>query len=89
MTSATDDTVIENANEGIDLVQARVTYELTANVENLILTGGGNIDGRGNGLANTITGNSGRTSCSASAETTSCRAAPAMMASMAALAATR
>ena len=55
----TDDTVIEDLNEGIDLVLTHVSYTLTANVENLILTENGNVDGSGNQLANTITGNGG------------------------------
>jgi Ca2+-binding RTX toxin-like protein len=54
-----DDIVTEAAEEGIDTVRASVSYALTANVENLVLTGAGNIDGMGNGLANTITGNAG------------------------------
>ena len=56
------DTVVENANEGIDLVNSAVTFDLAAtgaNVENLTLTGSGNISGLGNGLDNTIRGNSG------------------------------
>ena len=55
----TGDVVVENANEGTDTVQASVNYTLSANVENLILTGVGNINGTGNALNNTITGNSG------------------------------
>ena len=51
------DIVIENANEGTDLVQASVTYALGANVENLTLTGTATIDGIGNELNNAITGN--------------------------------
>jgi Ca2+-binding RTX toxin-like protein len=53
------DVVTENANEGIDTVQAAVTYTLAANVENLTLTGTGNINGTGNPLGNVLTGNSG------------------------------
>ena len=53
------DIVIENANEGIDTVQASISYMLTANVENLQLTGTTNINGTGNVLNNSITGNSG------------------------------
>ena len=55
----TGDVVIENANEGMDAIQASVSYMLSANVENLILTGAGNINGTGNALDNVITGNSG------------------------------
>jgi Ca2+-binding RTX toxin-like protein len=43
---------------GTDLVQASVTYTLSANVENLELTGAAAIVGTGNTLANIITGNS-------------------------------
>ena len=55
----TGDVVTENANEGIDTVQAAVTYTLAANVENLTLTGTGNINGTGNALDNVIVGNGG------------------------------
>ena len=53
------DVVTENADEGTDTVQAAVTYTLAANVENLTLTGNGNINGTGNALDNVIIGNSG------------------------------
>jgi Ca2+-binding RTX toxin-like protein len=55
---STTDKVIENLNEGIDTVQSSVTYTLSNNVENLVLTGAIGISGTGNILNNTITGNS-------------------------------
>ncbi|MGR3198694.1 MAG: M10 family metallopeptidase [Paracoccus sp. (in: a-proteobacteria)] len=51
------DTVIEAAGAGIDTVRAGYGYALGANVENLVLTGSGAINGMGNALANRITGN--------------------------------
>ena len=53
------DVVTESTNQGTDLVQSSVTYTLSANVENLTLTGIANINGTGNSLDNTITGNNG------------------------------
>jgi Ca2+-binding RTX toxin-like protein len=53
------DIVIENAGEGTDTVQSSITYTLSDNVENLTLTGSGNINGTGNTMNNTLTGNSG------------------------------
>lgn len=53
----TGDVVTENANEGTDLVQSGVTYTLSANVENLTLTGTTAINGTGNALDNVLTGN--------------------------------
>ena len=54
-----DDTVVEQANEGVDTVVTDQTYQLGANIENLTLTGVGNINGTGNVLDNVLTGNSG------------------------------
>ncbi|BAY25930.1 hypothetical protein NIES2100_57400 [Calothrix sp. NIES-2100] len=51
------DVISENANEGTDTVSASITYTLTDNVENLILTGTTAINGTGNSLANSLTGN--------------------------------
>jgi Ca2+-binding RTX toxin-like protein len=53
------DIVLENANEGADLVQSSITHALGLNVENLALTAGTDIDGTGNALGNVMTGNSG------------------------------
>ncbi|MGO7317871.1 M10 family metallopeptidase C-terminal domain-containing protein, partial [Rhizobium ruizarguesonis] len=56
------DLVIENANEGIDIVHTVLaTYSIAAltNVENLTYTGSANFTGTGNALDNTITGGAG------------------------------
>lgn len=56
------DQVIEvtaGAAGGIDLVRSSVSFTLGANVENLTLTGAGNIDAVGNALNNVLTGNKG------------------------------
>jgi len=54
----TGDVVTENAGEGTDLVQSSVTYTLSANAENLTLTGTSALSGTGNTLDNVLTGNS-------------------------------
>ena len=54
-----NDVVSELAGEGTDLVEASVSYTIRGYVDNLTLTGSANIYGRGNGIANVITGNSG------------------------------
>src|SRR5262249_12898964 len=51
------DQVVEDANAGTDSVSASIHYRLTANVENLTLQGSADLQGYGNSLANTITGN--------------------------------
>lgn len=54
-----NDITVENAGEGIDLVKAGVSYTLSANVENLVLTGDTAINGTGNELDNRLQGNRG------------------------------
>ncbi|MDP3165543.1 MAG: calcium-binding protein [Hydrogenophaga sp.] len=53
----TADVVTEFEGEGVDTVEATVTYTLGANVENLILIGTAAIDGTGNELDNLLQGN--------------------------------
>ncbi|WP_210496469.1 Calx-beta domain-containing protein [Microvirga antarctica] len=53
------DVVIEAADAGSDTVRSGISLVLADNVEALVLTGSGNLDGTGNALANTLTGNSG------------------------------
>jgi Ca2+-binding RTX toxin-like protein len=53
------DTVIESASQGTDTVQTSISYTLSANVENLILTGSNSINATGNASNNTLIGNSG------------------------------
>ena len=55
----TGDVVTENATAGTDLVQSSITYTLGSNLENLTLTGTGNINATGNTLDNILIGNSG------------------------------
>jgi Ca2+-binding RTX toxin-like protein len=58
--NGTLDVIEEALNAGTDRVESRSTYTLSANVENLTLTGATNIIGTGNALANTIIGNTGQ-----------------------------
>ncbi len=53
------DQVIEAVNEGVDTVFASVSYSLTANIENLVLTETSSLNGAGNELDNLIVGNGG------------------------------
>ncbi len=54
------DIVKEDLNSGTDVVQTTLlNYTLTNNVETLVFTGTGTFTGRGNAIANTLTGGSG------------------------------
>lgn len=53
------DKVIEDVGSGIDQVASTATYVLSANVENLTLTGTAATNGTGNASANVIAGNAG------------------------------
>jgi Ca2+-binding RTX toxin-like protein len=52
------DVVAEYSNQGSDTVHSSITYALTADVENLTLTGAAAINGVGNTLNNILYGNS-------------------------------
>ncbi|MGO4389587.1 calcium-binding protein [Microvirga sp. 2YAF29] len=55
------DVITEAANAGTDTVQASITYSIAAqaNLENIVLTGTGNINATGNAGDNSLIGNSG------------------------------
>ncbi|QAX31040.1 hypothetical protein ETW24_17605 [Leisingera sp. NJS204] len=56
------DTVRETSGEGQDLVNSSVSFDMrdhSQHIEDLVLTGTGNVDGRGNGKNNELTGNDG------------------------------
>lgn len=55
----TSDLIQEKVDEGIDSVEASASFTLAGNVENLTLTGGGNLSGTGNTLGNQMRGNAG------------------------------
>jgi len=57
--NSSGDSVVENADEGYDRVFASASHAMGDNVEELTLTGSGNINGSGNALDNTLTGNDG------------------------------
>lgn len=54
-----DDMIIETATGGLDKVYAGADYILADNLEHLSLSGSGDIDGGGNAVGNTLTGNIG------------------------------
>ena len=53
------DVVVENAGQGNDAVFSTAHLALSANVETLVLQGGADLQGFGNGLANSLFGNTG------------------------------
>ncbi len=53
------DKVIENLDEGIDIVNSTISYVLGENLENLNLIGASSVNATGNELNNRIIGNSG------------------------------
>lgn len=53
------DTVVELTGQGVDTVRASTSCSLGANLENLVLTGSGTLNGTGNDLANLLVGNDG------------------------------
>lgn len=53
------DSVVELESQGVDSVYSSVNLVLADQVENLLLQGYANLDGAGNGLDNTLTGNAG------------------------------
>ncbi|WP_428659275.1 beta strand repeat-containing protein [Reyranella sp.] len=56
----TGDLVVEKNGGGTDQVNSSVSFDLAGQyIEQLTLTGSGNINGTGNSLANTLTGNAG------------------------------
>ena len=57
--SSTADVVVEAAAQGNDTVSSAVAWTLVTDVENLVLTGGANVNGTGSEQSNSITGNSG------------------------------
>nr|WP_082551143.1 putative Ig domain-containing protein [Pseudorhodoferax sp. Leaf265] len=58
MVDSAGDQIVENSDEGTDLVQTGISYTLAANVENLTLTGAAAVQATGNAQANVLTGNS-------------------------------
>ena len=53
------DLVVEAFGEGVDLVESSISYTLSADVENLTLTGAAGLSATGNASDNALTGNGG------------------------------
>ena len=60
--AALSDVVTELASGGNDTFETTLSYTLGAELENLLLTGAGAVNGTGNSLANVLTGNGGKES---------------------------
>ena len=56
---STQDNINEYDGEGTDTVESAVTLTLASTLENLTLTGNGNLSGTGNGTGNVLVGNAG------------------------------
>src|SRR6185503_4239400 len=59
---ASSDKITESANQGTDTVYSSISLTLGSNVEDLVLTGTGAINGTGNTLDNSLSGNAGANS---------------------------
>lgn len=53
------DSIVENLNQGTDIVYSYIDYTLGSNLEYLVLMGSSNLNGTGNELNNRLTGNAG------------------------------
>jgi Ca2+-binding RTX toxin-like protein len=71
------DVVAELGNEGVDTVRSGIGFALGANLENLVLTGSGAINGSGNTLNNVIVGNGGNNVLDGAAGTDTASYSPA------------
>ena len=63
----TGDTVTEGSGSGTDIIFSSVSFSMSANVENMVLTGSSNINGTGNSENNEVYGNTGNNNISGGA----------------------
>jgi Ca2+-binding RTX toxin-like protein len=61
------DVVVESPGQGTDAVYSSISYQLGANLENLVLQGSAALFGVGNALNNSLTGNAGANTLNAGA----------------------